>query len=81
MGLASGMAFEAALGLCEMIVLLACWLIGFHVVAASYHRWLKDRVWNTLVVLWKESQRQATRRGVPRGGAFATGINRESQWV
>ena len=56
-GFTSGWLLEAAMELHGLTVLLAYWLIGIHVAAALYHRWLKDGVWSAMVPLWKEMQR------------------------
>ena len=56
-GFTSGWLLEAAMELHGLTVLLAYWLIGIHVAAALYHRWLKDGVWSAMVPLWKEPPR------------------------
>ena len=56
-GFTSGWLLEAAMELHGLTVLLAYWLVGIHVAAALYHRWLKDGVWNAMVPVWKEPPR------------------------
>jgi|TARA_B100000900_G_scaffold379785_1_gene364950 cytochrome b561 len=41
--------------------LLSYWLIGIHIAAALYHRWLGDGVWNAMVPVWKERANRARR--------------------
>ena len=38
----------------EFAVSIIYWLIGIHIVAATYHRLKKDGVWSSLVPVWKE---------------------------
>ena len=56
-GFTSGWLLEAAMELHGLTVLLAYWLIGIHVAAALYHRWLKDVVWSAMAPVWKEPPR------------------------
>lgn len=56
-GFTSGWLLEAAMEFHGLTVLLAYWLIGIHIAAALYHRWLKDGVWSAMVPVWKETQR------------------------
>ena len=56
-GLKSGLILEAALALHGVTVSISYWLIAVHILAALYHRWLKDGVWNAMVPFWKESSR------------------------
>ena len=60
-GLTSGLILEAALELHGVTVLLSYWLIGIHIAAALYHRWLGDGVWNAMVPVWKERANRARR--------------------
>jgi cytochrome b561 len=38
----------------EFAVSIIYWLIGIHIVAATYHRLKKDGVWSSMVPVWKE---------------------------
>ena len=38
----------------EFVVSIIYWLIGIHIVAATYHRLKKDGVWTSMVPFWKE---------------------------
>ena len=40
----------------EFAVSVIYWLIGIHIVAATYHRLKKDGVWSSMVPVWKEKQ-------------------------
>ena len=57
-GIKSGYAMDAALVLHEIAVNTSYFLIGFHVVAAIYHRRKGDGIWNAMVPVWKESKGQ-----------------------
>ena len=56
-GFTSGLLLEAVTELHGMTVSLAYWLIGIHVLAALYHRWLGDGVWTAMVPVWRERSR------------------------
>lgn len=53
-GIKNGFILDGIVGLHEFFVLLIYWLIAIHVVAAFYHRLLKDGVWSSMVPFWKE---------------------------
>ena len=56
-GFTSGWLLEAATELHGLTVTVCYWLIGIHIAAAFYHRWLKDAVWSAMVPVWKEPPR------------------------
>lgn len=56
-GFTSGWLLEMATDFHGLTVSLAYWLIGIHVAAALYHRWLNDGVWSAMVLVWKEPPR------------------------
>ena len=53
-GFESGLLIDSVIGLHELSVSLIYWLIGVHIVAAVYHRFLKDGVWSSMVPVFKE---------------------------
>ena len=53
-GFSSGILIDAAVGLHEVSVTVTYWLIAVHVLAAIYHRFRKDGVWDSMVPFWKE---------------------------
>ena len=38
----------------ETSVTASYWLIGLHIAAALYHRYLRDGVWSAMVPIWRE---------------------------
>ena len=58
-GFQSGLLIESIIGVHEFLVSLIYWLIGVHVVAALYHRFLKDGVWSSMVPLFKEQNKES----------------------
>ena len=54
LGVKAGFVIEAIVGLHEISVTLSYYLIALHVLAAIYHRFLKDGVWSAMVPVWKE---------------------------
>lgn len=52
----SGLMMTVVVGLHEISVTVSYYLILIHVLAALYHRLLKDGVWSAMVPLWKESE-------------------------
>jgi cytochrome b561 len=38
----------------ETSVTASYWLIGLHITAALYHRYLRDGVWSAMVPIWRE---------------------------
>jgi len=53
-GFSSGILIDAAVGLHEASVTLTYWLIAVHILAAIYHRFRKDGVWDSMVPFWKD---------------------------
>ena len=53
-GFKSSSLIEFAISIHEFIVNLLYWLIGIHILAATYHRLKKDGVWSSMVPFWKE---------------------------
>ena len=56
-GFESGLLIDSVIGLHEFSVSLIYWLIGVHIVAAVYHRFLKDGVWSSMVPVFKEQNK------------------------
>ena len=54
LGLKDGLIIEMVIAIHEFCIPVMYWLIGIHVIAATYHRFLKDGVWNSMVPFWKE---------------------------
>ena len=54
LGLKDGFLIEIMIGLHELLVSAIYWLISIHVIAAIYHRFKNDGVWNSMVPFWKE---------------------------
>lgn len=54
LGVDSSYFFAFAIALHEFSVVLSYWLISIHVLAAIYHRLLKDGVWTSMVPFLKE---------------------------
>ena len=52
--LKDGFLINLVIGIHEFAVSIIYWLIGFHIVAATYHRLKKDGVWSSMVPFWKE---------------------------
>jgi len=50
----NGILIDGAVGLHEVSVTVTYWLIAVHVLAAVYHRFKKDGVWDSMVPFWKE---------------------------
>ena len=53
-GYKSGLIINLFIELHELVVTLTYWLIALHVIAAIYHRFLGDGVWDAMVPFWKE---------------------------
>jgi len=49
-----GALISAALFVHETSVTASYWLIGLHIVAAVYHRFLRDGAWSAMVPIWRE---------------------------
>ena len=54
LGLEDGFLNNLVVGSHELVVSLIYWLIGLHILAASYHRLKKDGVWSSMVPFFKE---------------------------
>lgn len=54
LGLKDTFIIQILISLHELIVNLLYWLIGIHVLAATYHRLKKDGVWSYMVPFFKE---------------------------
>ena len=54
LGLEDGFLINLVVGSHELVVSLIYWLIGLHILAASYHRLKKDGVWSSMVPFFKE---------------------------
>ena len=49
-----GLLISVALFIHEASVTASYWLIGLHIAAALYHRFLRDGVWSAMVPIWRE---------------------------
>ena len=49
-----GVLISVALFIHETSVTASYWLIGLHIVAVLYHRYLRDGVWSAMVPIWRE---------------------------
>ena len=49
-----GLLISVALFFHETSVTASYWLIGLHIAAALYHRFLRDGVWSAMVPIWRE---------------------------
>ncbi len=56
MGIKSGVLIEMTISLHELLITLIYYLITIHVLAAIYHRFRNDGVWNSMVPFWKENK-------------------------
>ena len=56
-GIKDGIYINITIIIHEFIVNSLYWLIGLHIIAASYHRLKKDGVWSSTVPLFKESKK------------------------
>ena len=54
LGLKEGLLINIVVGAHELSVSIIYWLIGIHIVAATYHRLKNDGVWSSMVPFWKE---------------------------
>ena len=54
LGLEDEFLINLVVGSHELAVSLIYWLIGLHILAASYHRLKKDGVWSSMVPFFKE---------------------------
>ena len=53
-GFKEGIIIEIIVSLHEQAVSIIYWLIPIHILAAIYHRLLRDGVWGSMVPFWKE---------------------------
>ena len=49
-----GVLISVAVFIHETSVTASYWLIGLHIAAALYHRYLRDGVWSAMVPIWRE---------------------------
>ena len=49
-----GVLISAAVFIHETSVTASYWMISLHIVAALYHRYLRDGVWSAMVPIWRE---------------------------
>ena len=54
LGLENSFLIKTVIAIHEFGIPVMYWLIGFHVLAAVYHRLLGDGVWSSMVPFWKE---------------------------
>ena len=59
LGLENGFLINLVVGSHELAVSLIYWLIGLHILAASYHLLKKDGVWSSMVPFWKEDVKKS----------------------
>ena len=64
LGLEDGFLINLVVGSHELVVSLIYWLIGLHILAASYHRLKKDGVWSSMVPFFKEVSNEIGRAHV-----------------
>ena len=50
----SGFTIEAVISVHEFLFSVIYGLIAIHIIAAVYHRFMQDGVWNSMVPFWKE---------------------------
>ena len=50
----SGFVIESVISVHELSFTVIYGLIAVHIIAAIYHRFLQDGVWNSMVPIWKE---------------------------
>ena len=53
-GITNGLLIEGIIAVHELSVTASYWLIAIHVIAAIFHRFKSDGVWNSMVPVWKE---------------------------
>ena len=54
LGFKEGLLIEIVTEIHSFVVNLLYWLIGIHILAASFHRLKKDGVWSSMVPFWRE---------------------------
>ena len=50
----NNLLIDIVISIHEFVVNLLYWLIGIHILAATYHRFKKDGVWSSMVPFFKE---------------------------
>ena len=53
-GIKGGLLIEGIITVHELSVTASYWLIAIHVIAAIFHRFKGDGVWNSMVPIWRE---------------------------
>ena len=53
-GTSQGFLMEGIVGFHETAVTVSYYLIGIHILAAVYHRILRDHVWDAMVPFWRD---------------------------
>ena len=53
----SGFVIESVISVHELSFTVIYGLIAIHIIAAIYHRFLQDGVWNSMVPIWKEQSK------------------------
>lgn len=56
MGVKEGLFMESIIAVHELAVTATYWLIGLHILAAVFHRFKNDGVWDSMVPFWKETE-------------------------
>jgi cytochrome b561 len=57
MGFKSGFLINSVVELHSLSVSAIYWFIAIHILAAIYHRLLKDGVWTSMVPFWTEKNK------------------------
>ena len=53
----SGFTIEAVISMHEFLFSVIYGLIAIHIIAAVYHRFMQDGVWNSMVPFWKKQSK------------------------
>ena len=59
-GLKDGFFVDLIVAIHEFLVSTIYWLISVHVIAAIFHRFKRDGVWNSMVPFWREKDGTST---------------------
>ena len=54
LGFKNGLVIEFTISIHENSISIIYWLIAIHIIAALYHRFRSDGVWNSMVPIWLE---------------------------
>ena len=54
LGFKEGLLIEIVTEIHSFVVNVLYWLIGIHILAATFHRLKKDGVWSSMVPFWRE---------------------------